>query len=71
MLFGCQAIGGSENHDPRHEKFFKHSVSQLFVDSDGIYCSSARCDPCIVTGVFYEEPQLENEESEREIERVF
>jgi hypothetical protein len=59
MLFGHQAIGGSEVADPRHAKFIQYGVTQLFVDSHGFYCSGDRCDPCIATGIFYEESYKE------------
>jgi hypothetical protein len=41
------------------------------VDSDGFYCSSERCDPCIVTGIFFEEPVLDTSETMQDLERVF
>lgn len=50
----------------------RHSVTQLFVDNDGIFCSSERCDPCIVSGIFYEEPVLEGRDDyEVRIEQTF
>ena len=61
LLFGYQALGGCEITDSRDPKFLKQCVTQLFVDSDGVYCSSERCDPCVVSGVFFEEPVLESE----------
>jgi hypothetical protein len=36
-----------------------------------VYCSSDRCDPCIVTGIFYEEPILDSAEAYEGMERVF
>jgi hypothetical protein len=70
-LFGYQALGGSEVGDPRKKHFFKQSVNQLFCDTDGIYSSSEKCDPCIVTGAFYEEPTLGRDKSDDELIKAF
>ncbi len=46
-------------------------MTQLFCDTDGIYSSSERCQPCIVTGVFYEEHMLDRDESDEEMLKAY
>ena len=61
-LFGYQSIGGVELANPSDPEFNQHSVIQLFVDSaGGIFCSGERKKQCIVTGIFYEEPNVDED----------
>ena len=71
FLFGYQSIGGTEVEDIRDQtNFKKYNINNLFVDNDGYYCSSDRCNPCIATGIFYEEPYLEVDPDEK-FENIF
>ena len=64
-------MGGSEIADPRHRHFFKTSVNQLFCDTDGVYSSGDKCDPCILTAIFYDEPTLGRYESDQELMKAY
>ena len=48
--------------------FKKYNVMNLFIDNDGYYCSSDKCNPCVATGIFYEEPYLEVDPDEKFLE---
>ena len=63
-LFGFCSIGGTEITDVNDQYFARNNVTHLFVDSDGFYCSSDCCDPCIATGIFYEEPVLDMDDKD-------
>eukprot|EP00347_Sterkiella_histriomuscorum_P001942 403370075 len=69
-LFGYQSIGGTEITNQADAHFENINIKNVFVDNDGIYCSSTECDPCIVSGIFYEDP-LVDIDNEDEFQRVF
>ena len=75
MLFGYQSVGGSlhsisENgsvgdvkvQNKQNSRFNQFNVRHLFVDSPGYYNSSAKIDPCIATGIFFQELDHETED---------
>jgi hypothetical protein len=69
-LFGYQAIGGTEIGNALDAFEVKCNIKNLFLDNDGFYCSSNLCDPCIVSGICYNEPTLDYHEDE-EFTKVF
>ncbi|CDW77848.1 UNKNOWN [Stylonychia lemnae] len=63
-LFGYQSIGGLEEQSFEHPEDRIGGIIHLFVDSDEVYCSSDKCDPCITSGIFFEEPKVDFDEWE-------
>lgn len=45
-------------------RFNQHNIRHLFVDSNGTYCSSTKIDPCIASGIFFNEFDIEQESTE-------
>ena len=67
-LFGFQSIGGTEFADVNDPLFQKSNVNHLFIDADGYYNSSTHCDPCLASGIFYDEPAPDRDPEEKFLE---
>ncbi len=73
FLFGAQAIGGVEKSSSSEEwkpdyDMHKRGITHLFVDSAGTYHSNEQ--RCILTGVFFFEPDRVNAGKEQLIEAI-
>lgn len=64
IAFGYQSIGGSEVLDLTDAYSTRNNIRQLFIESDGWYCTSDKCDPCVASGILFYEPILITETEE-------
>ena len=70
FMFGYQAIGSCEFPNQGELQHPSVTVRNAFIDNSSMYCSSKKCDPCIISGIFYEDPVVGNDTLE-EFQRVY